>query len=107
MTTDTDTTAAIRAAAAEITAAIRRLSELARADGEMGDMVAVLDAFEAAGGPLDALGDLLTDGAGWLADFEDEDADTAADRMENTSGQVGSVREGLDLALRFIRPLAG
>ena len=95
----------IAALAAEITLCIRRLSLLARASNEMGGMVAALEALEAADGPLAEIGDLLTDGATWLQEFEHEDADAAADRMDETSGGTEGVREGLDLALRLIRPL--
>lgn len=103
----TTNAAAVAALSAEITANIRRLSELSRGAGEMLDMVTVLEALGADGGPLAALGDLLSEGAGWLPEFEDEDADTAADRMDDTAGHVESVRYGLDIVLRIIRPLAG
>ena len=103
----TDNTAAIARIAAEITGSIRRLSLLARATDDMGEMVAVLDALEGADGPLAALGDLFTDGAEWLQEFEAcEDAQDAAERMEDTSGYPESIRGALDLVLRTIRPLA-
>lgn len=98
--------AAINALATEITLGIRRLSLLARATDDLGGMVAVLEALEGADGPLAELGDLLTDGAEWLAGFEHDDTASAGERMEETSGQNEAVREGLDLALRLMRPLA-
>lgn len=106
ITDDTDLSAEIASAAADATAAIRRLSELSRA-GELADLVTALDALESADGPLAELGDLMTETAGWLVDFEDEETEAAADCMENTSGYADAVREGLDLTLRLIRPLVG
>ena len=99
--------AAIRAAVVEITAGIRRLSGLSRGEGEMVDMVTVLEALEGADGPLAAIGDLCSAGAEWLPEFEDEDADKAAERLDDVAGQTETVRYGLDIVLRLIRPLAG
>lgn len=104
---DTTNAASITALAEQITMSIRRLSALARSTNEMSEMVAVLESLEASDGPVGALGDLFVDAAEWLQEFEDEDADTAADRLDETSGGTESVREGLDLALRLVRPLAG
>lgn len=102
--TDTRTAATI---AAEMTAAVRRLAELSRDESEMPSMVAVLEALGADGGPLAALGDLFSQGAEWLQDFEEEAADTAADRMDDTAGHTEGLRYNIDIVLRLIRPLAG
>jgi hypothetical protein len=107
ITEDTNVRAEVERAAADMAAAVGRLAELSRAHSEMSSMVAVLDALGVDGGPLAALGDLLSAGAEWLVEFEDDDAETAADRLDDTAGVVENVRYGLDIALRIIRPLAG
>jgi hypothetical protein len=102
-----DVRAAAERASADMTAAVRRLAELSRTDSEMSSMVTVLEALTACGGPLAAIGDLCSEGAEWLQEFEHDDADTAADRMDDTAGGTESVSSGLDIVLRLIRPLAG
>lgn len=102
--TDTRTAAAV---AAEMTAAVRRLAELSRDESEMASMVTVLEILGADDGPLAALGDLFSQGAEWLQEFEEEAADTAADRIDDAAGRTEALRYDLDIVLRLIRPLAG
>jgi hypothetical protein len=97
------------ATVAGITASIRRLAEISRTDAEMSSLVSVLELLTADGesNPLAALGDLITDGSEYLREFEDESADAAADRMEDTAGYTESMRDGLNVVLYLARPLAG
>ena len=98
-------TAAITTLAAEVTAGIRQLSLLTRASGTMGEMVTALEALAADDGPLAEMGEMLGSASGWLLECEHDDAQSAGDRMEDTSGYTESIRYSLDRVLRMIRPL--
>ncbi len=71
----------------------------------MGEMVTALEALAGDDGPLAEIGEMLGSASGWLQEFEHDDAQSAADRMEDTSGYTESIRYSLDLVLRMIRPL--
>lgn len=107
ITDDTDFPAEIASAAATATAAIHRLAELSRAAGEMGDMVTAIEALTADSGPLAELIDTFGNAAGWLVDFEDDDAAVAADRMDDAASNVDDLKYNLRLALARLQPLTG
>jgi hypothetical protein len=100
----TETTEFQRAANAAVSA-LRRLGELSRGE-RMGDLVAALDALVAPRGPLAELGDLLSEGAVWLSDFELADADLAAERIDDAAGTAEATTAAIEIVLRLIRPLA-
>lgn len=107
VTDDTDINAEIATAAADMTAAIRRLAELSRMDGDVPNMVAALSALIAANGPLDTLAaDLLGDGSGWLDDFEDETAEFASNLMGDAMSRTGQLNYELEIIRDTLKPLA-
>jgi hypothetical protein len=106
--TDTDTSAGIATAASDMTSAVQRLAKLSRQDSEMGSLVAVLEALTHRDGPLAELFTALTDSAVYLTGFEDEDADDAADRVNDAAHSIAVAREQLaDGVLPYLRPLVG
>ena len=107
--TMTDTAAAradFTEAADRMTAAVNRLSELSRADADLSDMVAALDALAADGGPLVALNALFERASFWLADFDDDDLNLAAERAADAADSIGAARYAAAFILDLARPLA-
>ena len=91
------------AAAADMLAAIRRLTDLTWAEG-LGAMVAVFEALKAEGGPLDELGDLFGC-ASRLVDFDHENAGLAAQRVDDCAGMAQGLRFGVHVAASVTRQL--
>jgi len=86
--------------------ALRALSLLSRQDGEMSSIVAALHALTGTTGPLAELVTLTDNAAGWLVDFEHEDADAAADRIQDAGHSITVALEQLTNVLPLLRPLA-
>lgn len=106
VTPDPDQNADLAGAVADVTAAMHRLSELARAEPDMGRMVAALGLLTGVSGPLAELMDFFGSAGSWLLDFEHQDADYTADRLRDAAGDVDRLRADLNSLLGFIRPLA-
>lgn len=99
--------ARIDQAGADAAAALRRLAELVHGEAEMGSRVRVLGALaREPGGPLETLSGLFADLAADLREFEHEDADIAADDLEQARADLGPVFEYLNSALDRARDLA-
>jgi hypothetical protein len=93
-----------QAAADDAASAIRRLAALSRGD-QIDDTANALAALTAPDGPLDALTDLLTQAAAHLLEFEEDDADTASDRIDYAATAIHDAMERVDGALDYLTGL--
>jgi len=97
-------------AARQAATALRTLGELARSDYRINPALHALEVLAADDGPLAELCAVFTDLASYLGDFEHEDAETAADAVEDAAGQLyggpDAVNTLLHRAANTLRPLA-
>lgn len=101
----------IQTAAAEATAALKRLFELARANYDIDGVVKALDALAAADGPLNALSEQFGELDDYLSDFDpiaDDEYDAIHDAigwLPCVTGELDSVRATIDSTANSIRDL--
>lgn len=99
--------ARIDQAAADAAAALRTLTALVHTHPEMGTRVRALTALiQEPAGPLAALAAVFSDLYEDLQEFEHEDAEEAAEDLEQARAGLGPVFEHLDTALGRVRDLA-
>lgn len=90
-----------------MTAAIKRLAELSRAESDVHGMIAVLEVLTDNSGALVELTHMFKEGGDWLTGFEDNSADEAAELMAASANYISGVRDVANTILPWLRPLAG